>query len=311
MGLIKTFKLSANPVVEGVTAVGRSKYAIAIKKTNGNILLDKGNAKFISNLPIIFVRGVIKLFEAGALLYKTLLYSAEYFDSEVKEEGETEILFKEEWLKNQDKAKAENSLAWLKFFGTLVLMLAVILGFFILPVVISSLFSNNYGDGQWILFNVIECISRIVLLIIGFVVFKFAGGVFANIRQYSCAINKVLNCFEADRELSIENVKQAYKFHPRALSYIFFLSIVICSIALIFVKMDSLFLAFLIRAGVLVLSIGVAYEISRLFGMFNGGVSKTISMICGMWIEYFTVTEPNDIQLYVAIAAVKNAMIED
>ena len=311
MGLIKTFKVRANPVINGVVAGGRDKYAIAIEKTNGNILLDKGNTKFLSQLPLVFIRGIIALYESGVLLCKNLFYSADYFDKEEKGADETEILSREEWLNKQDRIKAESSQEWLVFSGVLVLMLLAILGFFILPVFISSMFFNNVTEGEWLLFNTVECIVRIVFLLIGFIVFRVSGGFFAKIRQYTCAINKVLNSFEKGEELSLTNVKNSSKFHPRSVFFILFLAIVICSIALIFIKMDNLFVALLIKLGVFILSVNVAYEISRLFGMFNGGFSRVLAILCGMWIENFIVSEPNDIQLYVAMTAISNSMIEE
>jgi len=310
MGLIKTFKVGVQPVIDGVVAKGRGQYAIAIKKTNGNILLDKGKLNFISRKPLIFIRGIISFFENCMLSSKMLAYSADYFDNEEKNAGDEEFLSKEEWLNKQDRIKAENTHGWLIFSGILFLMLIAIIGFFILPVLISSLFFDNAGDNSWFWFNVVEGCSRILLSILYLVIFKSLGGMFSKFRHYQAAGNKAVNCFEAGKELSFGNVKNSSKFHPRSAEYILFLSIIICSIALMFIKMDNFFVALLIRMLVLVLSINVAYEISRLFGMFNGKISRTIVMIFGMWIEFFTLTEPDDMEIYIAITAVKNSMTE-
>jgi len=310
MGLIKTFKIGALPVIDGVVAEGREQYAIAIKKSNGNILLDKGEKKSILKLPLVFIRGIIALIESGILACKMLLYSAEYFDNEEKNDGDSEILSKEEWLNKQDRIKAESSQNWLVFIGILILLLMAISGFFILPVFISSMFFDNVREESWLLFNVVECASRIILLILYFVIFNFLGGIFRKIRQYHSAANKAINCFEAEKELSLANVKNSSGFHPRSAIFIFFLTVVICSIALIFIKMDNLVLALLIRLLVLILAINISFEISRFFGMFNGKVSRIFAMVFGMWIEKFSISEPDDMQLYVAITAVNNSMIE-
>jgi len=75
--------------------------------------------------------------------------------------------------------------------------------------------------------------------------------------------------------------------------------------------MDNLLIAFLIKLGILILSINISYEISRLFGMFNGKFSRVLAMIFGMWVEFLTTSEPDDMQLYIAIAGVENSMIEE
>lgn len=311
MGLVKTFKVGGFPVKEGVLVRGRNHYDIAIKKSNGNILLDKGNINFKSKLPIIFVRGIISAFENGALWIKMLLYATGYFDSEEINESDTEVLSKSEYLNKQDKIKAENSQRWLIFSGMLILLLLATVVFFIVPVYVARAFFDNVRDENWLWFNVIRYSTGVALMYIYFIVFKLLGGIFKRTRQYNCAIKKAINCFESGKELTLENVKASSSFHARSVEYILVLTVIFYSVANVFIRLDSLFLALLIRLGILILSINVAYEVSRLFGMFNGKISKALAAICGMWVEAFTITEPDDMQIYIAIAGVENSMIEE
>lgn len=311
MGLIRKFKVRGIPLIDGIVATGRDKYAIALRKTNGNILLDKDNMQFTSRIPIPFVRGIISLVEYFMLEAKMLKYSAEYFDNENKDSNDIEILSKEEWLNKQDALKAENTQRWLAFSGILFLIFAVILGFFILPVITGSIFFDNFRDENWMKFNIIRSISSIIIFIGCLGIFKLCGGNFKKIRQYNCALNKAINCFESDNELSLENVKNSSSLHPCSIFYILFLAVIIFNVLLIFIKMNNFFLTLLIRVLLLLLSIGLSYEISNLLGMFNGKISKIIAMFCGIWTEIFTFSQPDDIQIYIAITAVKNAMVED
>ena len=166
-------------------------------------------------------------------------------------------------------------------------------------------------DKSWIWFNVIECVSRIIMMIIALVIIKFMGGQIGRVKKYACAANRALNCYESNYELTFENVKRAKSFHPRSMAFLVFLFVIIFSISLIFIKMNSLFLALLIRFLVFLAAISVAYEITRLFGRFNGNFSRIIATIFGMWVEKFTLDEPDDMAIYVAITAVKNAITED
>lgn len=311
MGLVKKFKVGVFPVKEGVLVRGRNHYDVAIKKSNGNILLDKGNIKFISRLPIIFIRGIISAIENGALWVKMLLYAAGYFDAEEVNEADMEFLSKEEYLNKQDKLKAEHSQSWLIFSVMLILLILATIGFFVIPVYVARMFFDNVREENWLWFNTIRYCFGIVLLYAYLIIFKLLGGVFASIRQYNAAAKKAMNCFEAGQELTLENVKRASSVHPRSLTYILALTVILYSVANIFIRLDNLFISLLIRLGILLASVGVSYEISRLFGMFNGKFSRVLAMIFGMWVEYFTVDKPNDIQIYIAMAGIENAMIEE
>ena len=239
-----------------------------------------------------------------------LLYSANYFDNEEVVEESMEILSRDEIRIREEKLRAENLMGLMTFLGFLCVMVVAILAFFIAPVYVSAAFFDNYREDSWFLFNCVQCGTRLILLMMYFVAFKCLGGRIAETRRYCAAINKTLNCYEQNRELSLENVKRATKFHARDFIYMLFLTVLLFSISLIFIKLDNLMLALLIRFGILLLSVGVSYEISRFFGMFNGKFSKGLAFICGMWVEFFGISEPTDMELYVAITAVKNAVIE-
>ena len=311
MALIKTFKAGAQPVVDGVMVRGRNKYAIALKKSSGNILLDKNEIKFISTLPIIFIRGIISLIESGMLGVKSLLFSTEYFDNEVISEGDDLVTSKAEMLRLEDEKKAKNAESWLKFVGTLSVLTILLLIFFIMPPVIASNIFDNSQFPQSVYFGLTEGGIRILIYITYLIIFKFLGGRIENFRRYHGAEHKAINCFEAGREMTIENVKAESYLHPRCGFLILFYTIVISSIIFSFLTIENLILAILIRLIVLALSVGISYEISRLFGMFNGKVSRTLNLILGMWIVKFTVDESDDIETFIALTALKTAMTED
>ena len=84
----KKINVGGQAVIEGVMMKGPEKYAVAIRKSNGNILLDKGEVHSITErfkfLKIFLIRGVVAFFESMTLGMKTLLFSANYFDNEEK-----------------------------------------------------------------------------------------------------------------------------------------------------------------------------------------------------------------------------------
>lgn len=309
MGLVRTFKVGAQPVVDGVMVRGRSKYAIAMRKTNGNILLDKNDVKFFSRIPILFIRGIVSSIESGILGFKSLLFSTEYFDNENVGNANNIVASKEEMYALEDRRKAEEAEGWLKYSGALIAGIIAIIAFFILPVFIASIFFNNVEERLW--FNIVEGVSRILLYVLFLVVFKFIGSGAEKFRQYLAAEHKAINCFEKGLELNIENVNNQSPFHPRCGFTILFNTILISSIAFVFLGIENLLLAILFRLLILLLSIGVSYEISRFFGLFNGKFSRGLAMIFGMWTQAFVLSNPDEIKMFIALTALKNAMTED
>lgn len=312
MGLIKTFKPGAQPVIDGVMIRGRKKYAIAMKKSSGNILLDKEKVNFVSSkLPIPLIRGIISSIESFLLSMKVLIFSANYFDHEEKSFGDTMISSNADYYTVADAKKAEEAQSWLVFSGVLVLLVAFLALIFIAPVFIASMFFNNFDSNQWLNFNITEAIARAVLYIAGLFIFKLFFAKFRNFGKYHAAEHMTLNCFELGQELSLENVKKCSKFHPRCGVNIFTYIFVIFSVSTIFLRVDNLLLALLFRFLILLGSIGLGYEISRFFGMFNGKFSRAVATIFGMWTELFTLDTPSDIEIFIAITALNNSMIED
>ena len=84
----KRINVGGQAVIEGVMMRGPKKYAVAIRKSNGNVLLDKGDVHSITErfkfLKIFIIRGIVAFFESMTLGMKTLLFSADYFDTEEK-----------------------------------------------------------------------------------------------------------------------------------------------------------------------------------------------------------------------------------
>ena len=82
-------------------------------------------------------------------------------------------------------------------------------------------------------------------------------------------------------------------------------------VVFVFLGIENLLLAILFRLLILLLSIGVSYEISRFFGLFNGKFSRGLAMIFGMWTQAFVLSNPDEIKMFIALTALKNAMTED
>ncbi len=306
-------KIGGQAVIEGVMMRGPKKYAVAIKKYNGNVVLDKGDVSSVKdkikilNLPIL--RGIVAFFESMALGMKTLIYSADYFDMEEKNTEDRFVVSKEEEISVENRAKIDRQQGWVVFVSLLLAIIFCIAVFFVLPTFVASLFFNNVDVNDRIWFNVIEGGMRIAL----FFIYLFLISLLKDIKrvfEYHGAEHKTINCFEAGEELTVENVKKYSRFHPRCGTSFIFIVMLISIVVFAFFKSDNLILTILERIVLLPVVAGISYEIISFFGMLKGKIGRALAMP-GMWFQCFTTKEPDDLQIFIAITALKGAIDED
>ncbi len=306
-------KIGGQAVIEGVMMRGPKKYAVALKKYNGNVILDKGNVTSVKdkvkilNLPIL--RGIVSFFESMALGMKTLIYSADYFDMEEKSTEDKFVVSKEEEMSVEERAKVDRQQGWVVFVSLLLAIVFCVAVFFILPTFVASLFFNNVDLNDRIWFNVIEGGMRIALFFIYLFLISLMNDV-KRVFEYHGAEHKTINCFEAGEEVTVENVKKYSRFHPRCGTSFIFVVMLISIIVFAFFKSDNLILTILERIVLLPVVAGISYEIISFFGKLKGKLGRALAMP-GMWFQCFTTREPDDLQIFIAITALKGAIDED
>lgn len=306
-------KIGGQAVIEGVMMRGPKKYAVAIKKYNGNVVLDKGDVSSIKdkvkilNFPIL--RGIVSFFESMSLGMKTLIYSADYFDMEEKNTEDKFVVSKEEEISVENRAKIDRQQGWVVFVSLLLAIIFCVAVFFILPTFVASLFFNNVDVNDRIWFNVIEGGMRIALFFIYLLLISLMNDI-KRVFEYHGAEHKTINCFEAGEELTVENVKKYSRFHPRCGTSFIFVVMLISIVVFAFFKSDNLILTILERIVLLPVVAGISYEVISFFGMLKGKLGRALAMP-GMWFQCFTTREPDDLQIFIAITALKGAIDED
>lgn len=303
-------RVGGQAVIEGVMMRGPKNYAVAIKKYNGNIVLNKGEAESITDkfpfLKLFIIRGIVGFFESLILGAKTLIFSANYFDLEEKSLEDKVLVSKTEEVSNEEREKLDKQQGWVVFSATVLSIIFCIGLFFILPTFVANLFFNNVDSDQRIWFNVIEGGIRILL----FFFYLFLVSKMSDVRrvfEYHGAEHKTINCYEAGEELTVENVKKYSTLHPRCGTSFLFIVMIVSIIVFAFFKSDNLILTLLERVILLPVIAGVSYEIIRFFGMFKGKFGRALVMP-GMWFQCFTTREPDDLQIFVAITALNAAI---
>ncbi len=291
---MKSSGIGGQAVLEGVMMRNRNKYAVAVRKPDGEISVknwDTGSIRdkhILLRLPI--VRGVVAFIESLILGIKTLTYSSGFIEEEEERTGKVEAV-----EVSDRKDMLENIL-----IVALSILLAV--GFFmILPFAVSELFRGKVHSQTTI--SVIEGILK-VLLFLGYVV---AISFLSDIKRtfmYHGAEHKTINCVENGLDLTVENVKKQSRYHRRCGTSFLLVVMVISIIFFLFIRFDNLWLRMLYRIILIPVVAGVSFELIQFVGNSDNKLVLFISKP-GLWLQKLTTKEPDDGMIEVAIASVE------
>lgn len=128
--------------------------------------------------------------------------------------------------------------------------------------------------------------------------------------EYHGAEHKSIACYEAGAELTVENVKEYTRFHPRCGTSFVLIVLVISIIVFSVVTWSNVLIRTLLKLVLLPMVMGLAYELIKLAGRYDNPVTRMISAP-GLWLQRLTTREPDDSQIEVAIAALKAVIPEN
>lgn len=291
---MKSSNIGGQAVLEGIMMKNGPKYAVAVRKPDGEIEVKtdeyKSVIKWEKLTKVPFVRGVFNFIDSMVLGMKTLTYSASFFEEETEV-----VLTEEEAIKQQKKEDLIMGI-------TMVVSVVIALGLFmVLPYFISNLFKNIIASR--FLRTVLESLVRIGL----FVVYILAVSQMKDIQRtfmYHGAEHKCINCIEHGLELNVENVRKSSKQHKRCgTSFLFFVmlvSVIVC----FFITAESQIVRVVIRLALLPVIAGISYELIKLAGSSTNPIVELLSKP-GMALQNLTTKEPEDDMIEVAIRAVE------
>ncbi len=283
-------------VLEGVMMKNKDRYAVAVRKPDGNIEVEIENYQGVLKNSVIqkipFVRGVFNFVDSLVLGTKSLNYSASFYEEDVEE---TKF---DKFLNKITKGRAEEVLT------TFVMILSIVLAvgiFIVLPYFISSLLADTVGNDS--LLAIIEGVIRIVI----FLLYVWGISLMKDIRRlyrYHGAEHKCINCIESGKELTVSNVLRSSRLHKRCGTSFLFFVIFVSIILFFFIRVDNMLLKVLLRVALMPVVAGISYEIIRLAGRSNNIIIQILSAP-GMLIQRMTTKEPDRKMIEVAIASVE------
>jgi uncharacterized protein YqhQ len=300
----KKINVGGQAVIEGVMMRGSRGVATAVRKPDGEIVIDKIDmipiTKRYKALGLPIIRGFVSLIDSLIVGIKTLNYSASFFE----EEGEASKFDK--WFDAKFKDKSNDVLTGI----SLILSLGFsVLLFFLLPTFVANFFKKTFELNS-VSLNIVEGIIRVSL----FILYIYLIGKMEDIKrvyEYHGAEHKTIFCYENNVELTAENAKKFGRLHPRCGTNFLFLVMIVSIILFSLTGWNSLWERIMYRIILLPVVSGITYEIIRWMGK---GKSKFASILAypGLMLQKLTTKEPDLRQLEVAIAALKAAEgIED
>jgi uncharacterized protein YqhQ len=156
-------------------------------------------------------------------------------------------------------------------------------------------------------FNLIDGVIRMsffLIMIVSFSLLKDIRRVF----EYHGAEHKTVFTWEKGLALTVDNARPQPRQHPRCgtsfLVVVMLVSIVLFSV----IRFDSLLFNFLVRIALIPVVAGLSYEIIRLSARKESGAFFKLITRPGVWLQNVTTKEPDDLQLEVAIEALKASL---
>ena len=295
--------IGGQAVMEGVMMKNQEKYAVAVRKPDGEIALEvseyKGiiKNKKIRNMPVL--RGVFSFIESLYLGVSTLTFSASFFEEEEQEHEKKSKKQREKKVLTKEQQERQDSLM---MGGTVAfsIVLAVAI-FMILPYYI-SVFFQRFTD-SYMLIAVLEGLIRLAIFI-GYVAAISLMPDIKRVYMYHGAEHKCINCIEHGMDLTVENVRKSSRLHKRCGTSFLLIVMIISIFFFMFIHVDSRVLRLVLRLVLIPVIAGVSFEFIRLAGRSDNALINLLSKL-GLLLQHITTKEPEDDMIEVGIASVE------
>ena len=175
--------------------------------------------------------------------------------------------------------------------------------FTVVPAILADLLFTKWVTNN-ILQNLIEGGIKIILLLIYLYAISQTP-LMKRLFQYHGAEHKVINAYEAQVELTVENVQKFSTLHYRCGSSFIIFTVLVGVIIYSFFHYDNLWERIYQRILLLPLVIGASYELLQFTNKLRDIPGLRLLGYPGLLLQKLTTKEPEDKQVEVAIASFK------
>ncbi len=337
---MKKTSIGGQALIEGVMMRGPERTAMAVRHTSGEIRMEEWENP-VSKRPAItkwpLIRGIFGYIDSMVYGYKCLMRSAELcgLEDELEEAMAEEKAAKsektaetpaadvpteaaeetpvEEASAPAEKPKDGKAGALMNVVMVVGMVLGVALAlvlFIYLPTLLANWLGKLWAPlGNRFIRSVFEGLLRIVI----FLGYMLAVSRMKDIRrtfQYHGAEHKSIFCYEKGLPLTVENVREQQRFHPRCGTSFLVLMLLVGIVISMLIPITHPVWRTVIKLLLLPVTVGVGYELIKLAGRKDNLFTRIISAP-GLWMQRLTTIEPDDGMIECAIKALEAVIPED
>lgn len=296
----KKTSIGGQALIEGIMMRGPQVTAMAVRHVSGEIIVEDWETQGLDKpkwMKLPFVRGIFNFIDSMRYGYKCLMRSAE--------------------LSGIDEEEGEKGAAVSDWVMKLLMVLSAVIGigfaivlFMWLPAFLFRLLSGAVPALDHAVFRgVFEGVFRIVLFV-GYVAVISLMKDICRVFMYHGAEHKTIFCYEQGLPLTVENIREQSRFHPRCGTSFMILMLLVGMIVSMLIPDMNPWLRTAFKLLTIPVVVGVGYELIKLAGRKDTAFTRIISKP-GMWMQHLTTKEPDDSMIECAIAAMEKVIPED
>ncbi len=309
----KKTSIGGQALIEGILMRGPHKTTMAVRLPDNQIetidLETKSIKEKIKFLKLPILRGVVNMIESLLLGYKALMISAD-------KSGFTDL--------EEDKEKTEEDSKKSSALMNIVMVVASVLGvmlsvflFMWVPSFLFDLFASAFKNDISNLKPVFEGFIKIAVFVAYIALVSNMKDI-KRVFMYHGAEHKSIFCYEAEEELTVENVRKHSRFHPRCgtsflivtLIVSIFVSFILTTLFPVLKSAEFRLIWVATKILIIPVMLGLSYELIKICGRFDNLFTRIISAP-GLWLQRLTVKEPDDDMIEIAISALTAVIPED
>lgn len=289
-------------LIEGVMFAGRMSFVSAIRRKDNSIEyfeMKREESNITTKLKKIpFLRGIVALIQASANGIKHLEFASDRFD--IDPEDDDKIA----------EEKEDSKLVMILGLGVVGVLSFIVskLIFNVTPAIVANFFGGIIPSkpGQVLL----ESFFKLILLL-GYIYLIALTPIIRRVFQYHGAEHKVINAYENNVRLTVDEIQKQSRLHYRCGSSFILFTVLVGIVVYMFVATDPLWWRIVNRILLIPVVIGLSFEFLQLTNKVRHIPILKWLGYPGLWLQLLTTKEPDDEQVEVAIHSFKKVLEND
>lgn len=308
----KKTSIGGQALIEGVMMKGVSKGAMAVRKPDGELHVEEWELpekQWYNKAP--FVRGCINFVSQLKDGMQCINKSADI--SEGGDDGEPTKF--DLWLvKTFGEKGAERVGSVIATILVILMFGALLFAFLYLPTLLFTLIEDAVQADISMWKSAFEGVCKLVVFVAYMAIVAQMKSM-KRLYSYHGAEHKTIACYEAGKELTVENIRPMSRFHPRCGTSFILITLIVSIIVYSIIPIEpaewwgiekkglAVLLRVLVKLPFLPVIVGIAYELVKLAGRYVNWFTKILTAP-GLWLQRLTTREPDDSMIEAAVAAV-------